>query len=316
MSTPTPTHTPTPPPTSEPSPTPEPKPVGISPADRVALIDFYEKTGGSGWTWGSGCSKWAVSDGNADVSQWCGVAVENGRVIRLELPAYNLRGAIPEVVGNLGKLTHLNLSGNSLDGEVPPALLSALTGLTYLDLSGNDLDGALPPDLDRLTKLTHLNLSGNAFGGDISGENPDRLINWHNLSQLTHLDLSWNKRDCRPVLGCRHGLSGWIPVPFTHAAHDWFPNLAHLDLSGNELQGGAQALLEKSHAVSAGEERLITVNLSDNPWGYEPAENRGYWNEFHGELLGGFVDLAKLSAQQKYNIPSLDPGEPGNLCRR
>ena len=280
-----PTNTPTPPPTSEPDPAPDP----IHAGDRAALVKFYEAAGGAGWTNGKKGSAEGGWESGSDVKDWHGVTVDEstGRVTGLALPGNNL---------------------NNDTGKRNLAMLGDLTALTHLDLSENDLGGALPPELHLLTNLTYLDLSGNAFRGGIGGQYPDQWIRWHNLSQLTHLDLSNNKR-CG--LGCRHGLSGWIPSAFTHDGYDWFPHLVYLDLSGNELQGGAQELLEKSHPVTDGDQRSITVNLSDNPWSYEPKEKRAYWTEFQAEMIGGFVDLATLAAQQKYKIPSLNPNSLG-----
>ena len=259
-------------------------------ADRDALVALYQATGGAGWT---EKTNWL---GDKPLDEWEGVDTNaDGRVTGLELPGNNLNNG---KAGGHHKLT----------------MLGDLNGLTRLDLANNDLGGALPPELDLLANLTHLDLSRNAFRGDISNQNPDhdRGIDWQNLSKLAHLNLSWNKR-CG-ALGCRHGLSGWIPVAFTIDTHDFFPNLVYLDLSGNELNGGAQALLEKSYTSPDATDEPIIVKLSDNPWAYEPAENRDYWNKFEGEIMRGFVDLTKLSVQQKYGIPSPDPDSLKNYA--
>ena len=148
--------------------------------------------------------------------------------------------------------------------------------------------GALPWELDQLTELRVLNLSGNSFRGDIKNQNPDhsRGIDWQNLENLVELDLSNNKR-CGGLLGCRHGLSGSVWV------FAYLPNLDKLDLSGNELNSGAQFLLEYDSPMdkeSAAE--TIEMDLSDNPWDREPKEYRDYWKGFKGGVTRGFVTLA------------------------
>ena len=46
---------------------------------------------------------------------------------------------MPPELGMLRGLTHLDLSGNELDGPVPVALVTAST-LEHMDISGNSLD--------------------------------------------------------------------------------------------------------------------------------------------------------------------------------
>lgn len=56
-------------------------------ADRDALCTLFRSTGGSSWRW------YANWNGDADLSQWCGVGVNEGlRVIQLNLKDNNLTG--------------------------------------------------------------------------------------------------------------------------------------------------------------------------------------------------------------------------------
>jgi len=67
-----------------------------------------------------------------------------------------LSGSLPTQLGGMSALARLDLSHNALTSRVPP--LGA--GLEYLDLSGNSLSGDLP-DLARLGRLASLGLSCN-----------------------------------------------------------------------------------------------------------------------------------------------------------
>ena len=85
------------------------------PVDRAALVAFYESTGGPNWTDNTG---WLSG---APVKDWEGVTTdENGRVIQIVLPVHNLSGTLPLDFGLLTELNTLQLSGNSLTGELPP----------------------------------------------------------------------------------------------------------------------------------------------------------------------------------------------------
>ncbi|PIN14167.1 Extracellular matrix protein slit [Handroanthus impetiginosus] len=94
------------------------------------------------------------------------------------------KGKIAEYVNALKLLTLIDLSGNSLTGEIPVEVTS-LVGLFGLNLSRNNLVGTIPRDIGRLELLNFLDLSKNNFVGSIP----------FTLSQLSHLgmlNLSFN----------------------------------------------------------------------------------------------------------------------------
>ena len=98
--------------------------------DRAVLVALYEATDGSNW---KDNTNW-LSDQPLD--DWHGVTTDtNGRVVHLNLRDNNLQGTIPVQLAQLTNLTFLSLSGNQLRGEIP-AELAQLTKLTWLSLSG------------------------------------------------------------------------------------------------------------------------------------------------------------------------------------
>ncbi|KAJ3063520.1 hypothetical protein HDU98_000691, partial [Podochytrium sp. JEL0797] len=74
------------------------------------------------------------------------LAFQNGHLIQVILANLGLQGTIPPILGNLGQMMVLDLSGNSLVGAIPPQLASC-TNLKQIDLQNNLLTGAVPPAL-------------------------------------------------------------------------------------------------------------------------------------------------------------------------
>ena len=159
--------------------------VGASEAlirDRAALIALHEATGGAHWT---DHTNWLDPPGDVvafteeALDAWFGVTVSAGRVVGLALPSNNLRGALPEALGDLSELKELRLYGNSLEGTIP-STLGQLDSLRALMLHDNALVGAIPPSLGNLAALKQLHLHNNGLTEHI----PPGLGNLSSLKQL------------------------------------------------------------------------------------------------------------------------------------
>ena len=110
--------------------------------DRAVLTTLYNATDGENWN----ANKNWLSDKH--VFEWHGVAVgSNGRVTGLNLSENSLIGEIPPELGNLTSLRVLNLNLNGLQGEIPPEL-GNLGNLQSLGLFGNGLSGCVPASLE------------------------------------------------------------------------------------------------------------------------------------------------------------------------
>ncbi|KAG5582273.1 hypothetical protein H5410_052900 [Solanum commersonii] len=89
---------------------------------------------------------------------------------KLNIASNNFHKEIPETLGNLILLIHLNFSHNALTGRIPNAI-GKLTLLESLDLSVNQLSGRIPDELASFTFLSFLNLSFNQLSGRIPSGN-------------------------------------------------------------------------------------------------------------------------------------------------
>lgn len=205
----------------------------IQEGDSLALVALYNQCNGLNWTkqtnWLSG-----------PVSTWEGVAVENNRVVSLELcdwnSSVNLTGQLPAELSNLSELRTLNLMNNILSGNLPESL-SSLVNLQWLTLANNQFTGTLPVSWSSLVNLQYLYLNANQLSGSLpvswsalvhlkclklnqnflSGPLPE---NWSALISLTWLDLSSNQ------------ITGILPVSWSALV-----NLNYLLLSYNQLTG-------------------------------------------------------------------------------
>ncbi len=135
----------------------------IPQAELEALVALYNSTGGNNWT---DRTNWWVTN---TPSNWYGLTVSDGHIIRIKLSENQLTGTIPLEIGNLNALESLDFNHNVISGDIPEEIAS-LTALEYLDLCCNQLTGGVPTWLENLTSLRELYLSANQLGGSIPPE--------------------------------------------------------------------------------------------------------------------------------------------------
>ena len=131
----------------------------------------------------------------------------NGRITILNLHNFNLKGSIPNSIGNLTELKILGLKANKLTGNIP-ANIGNLTQLIQLNLSDNLLEGSIPNSLGLLKNIMRFDLSNN----NLSGQIPSSLSS---LNGIISLNISSNN------------LEGTM--------HPEFCDIEDLDISNNQL---------------------------------------------------------------------------------
>ncbi|KAM0023117.1 putative protein kinase RLK-Pelle-LRR-XII-1 family [Helianthus debilis subsp. tardiflorus] len=152
----------------------------------------------------------------------------------LDLGNNQLRGVVPESIGNLSTtLYFLSAASNYLSGGLPSSV-GNLSGLTLLDLSNNQLTGTVPETISRLENLRRLDLTNNSFSGNVPGS-------LGNLSWMIDLDLSSNE------------FNGTIPSGLGNCKR-----LLRLNLDGNYLTGNIPSRLFELRSLS------ISLNLGNN----------------------------------------------------
>ncbi|XP_052877840.1 receptor-like protein EIX2 [Gossypium arboreum] len=88
-----------------------------------------------------------------------------GLVTSMDLSTNSLTGEIPKELGSLVELRSLNLSRNLLTGNIPDEIGNM--ELESLDLSMNQLNGEIPSSFSNLNFLNHFNVSYNNLTGQI-----------------------------------------------------------------------------------------------------------------------------------------------------
>ncbi len=129
--------------------------------DYEALKVLYQATNGGAWT----NKTWRIGSNAVTSTGWPGVTFdEEGHVLAIELQNNNLRGTLPTEGMEMKSLRTLNLSGNSLSGDVA-AFCKLLPALETLNLGYNlftELSGVLP------AHITSLNLQNQREGYSLS----------------------------------------------------------------------------------------------------------------------------------------------------
>ncbi|GLU06081.1 hypothetical protein SLE2022_231440 [Rubroshorea leprosula] len=180
----------------------------------------------------------------------------------LNLIGCDFTGAIPDTIGNLQQLTMLSLNSNRFRGQIPPSIGNLLK-LYWLDLADNQLEGPIPVSdgttlgLDKLVHTKHFHLGKNKLSGEI----PEQIFS-PNMT-LVHVLFDSNKlsgpipstiglvQSLQVIRFDNNSLSGSVPSNLNNLT-----SLQDLYLSNNNLNGSLPSLTGMSN--------LSTLDLSSN----------------------------------------------------
>lgn len=182
--------------------------------DYAALEAFYNATGGDNWTDNTGWLGNCDPCGNIGANNpWSGINCIANRVTALTFGAgSNLVGYLPEELGDLDALEHINLNGSDgFTGGLPESMCN-LSNIRNISISNFELGGSIPACFEDLVNLQTLYLQENNFVGPL----PD----FSNATNLTSLRLYNNN------------FSGTLPLSIAN-----IPSLDELWVQGNNFSG-------------------------------------------------------------------------------
>ncbi|KAK4431438.1 Receptor-like protein EIX2 [Sesamum alatum] len=138
------------------------------------LVDRYEKL-----------SSWDNEESKRDCCEWRGIECHNrtNRVTQLDLSFDNLQGKISTSLLELHHLRYLDLSFNDFEHAPIPEFIGSLNKLRHLNLANANFYGPIPRQLGNLSKLLYFDI----FWNECYSENLDWIIS---LDSLEHLSLS------------------------------------------------------------------------------------------------------------------------------
>ncbi|CAL9219695.1 unnamed protein product [Arabidopsis halleri] len=231
----------------------------------------------------------------------------------LTLSNCSLYGDIPSSLGNLFRLTLLDLSYNYFVGQVPPSI-GNLSHLTILDLWDNKLVGQLPASIGNLTQLEYMILSHNKFNGNIP-------FTFANLTKLFVISLYNNSFETLPL-----DMSGFQNLDYFNVGANSFsgtlpkslftiPSLRWVSFEGNMFKGP----IEFRNMSSSSTTRLQYLNLVEldlsfnNLNGSFPAFLLTIptlqWVNLEGNQLKGPVDFGNMSSSSSLKFLNLARNE-------
>ncbi|GLT52146.1 hypothetical protein SLA2020_255010 [Shorea laevis] len=222
------------------------------------------------------------------------------KLTNLNLVGCGFTGPIPDTIGNLQHLAILSLNSNTFEGQIPPSI-GNLSNLYWLDLADNRLEGTIPvsdgttPGLDMLVHTKHFHLGNNYLWGEI----PEQIFS--STMALVHVSFRGNVlngpipstlglvKSLQVIRFDDNLLSGSVPSNLNNLTI-----LQDLYLSNNNLSGSLPSLTGMSN--------LNTLDLSNNSFS---ASMIPTWVSSLSSLTTLMMENTQLQGQVPVNLFSL-----------
>lgn len=250
---------------------------GDDPVECSALQDFGASLNYQRW---KRSTAWHSS---SSICKWFGVACASGRVTGLSLQDNDLSGALPASLGNLTRLTSLQL-----DGQQPPS---------YAGCSSTNLQySALPPSFYALKHLQVFTAENACLGGTLT-DGDDAGVGA--LTALTVFSIHQNR------------VSGPFPSGFNRA-----PGLQVLKLDRNPIEGEVPLFNGWGPALQTFDCNFCALSGPFPAMDFSKLTSlkQMYWDGNAFTSLPASLGDARALAAVSFNINSVRGAFPAGLC--
>lgn len=258
-------------------------------------------TGGENWR-----NKWVFAENKADCEMPYGVTVSKGHIVSIMLGSNNLQGELPYVVFSLPYLNTLDISNNSLIGELAAygkdqrPVATVCDSLRTLNISGNQFTGDLACVMAYAPNLTSLNASYNKIR-DISNPLPVYTLEFHGQDLRDIYTVNYSD-----IFNLKGDPQSAVPTVFTYSNKSNSTASANIDTYNNYFYlviSDAWNVNSSGYWYGSMTKRLDNVNSSMGYYSYDSWCD-GWYTKPLGETLNAGVktSTSRWNDYHRFNV--------------
>lgn len=267
-------------------------------------------TGGENWR-----NKWVFAENKADCEMPYGVTVSKGHIFSIMLGSNNLQGELPYVVFSLPYLNTLDISNNSLIGELAAygkdqrPVATVCDSLRTLNISGNQFTGDLACVMAYAPNLTSLNASYNKIS-DISNPLPVSTLEFYGQDLRDIYTVNYSD-----IFNLKGDPQSAVPTVFTYSNKSNSTASANIDTYNNYFYlviSDAWNVNSQGYWYGSMTKRLDNANSSMGYYSYDSWCD-GWYTKPLGETLNAGVKTSTSRWNDYHRFNVVMDCQPGDV---